>query len=56
MGSDTEFDIAKTFGHFENDEFLKAKEDLTYFFRKKTNDHLKSELGLKEDPIPVDEE
>ena len=50
------FDIKDTFNKFENDEFIDAKEELKHFFRKATNDKLKDELGLKEDPIPVEEE
>ena len=52
----SDFNIKDTFARFENDEFLEAKEDLKNFFREKTNDHLKTELGLQEDPIPVEGE
>lgn len=52
----SDFNIKDTFQKFEEDEFLEAKEDLKNFFREKTNDHLKTELGLKEDPIPVEGE
>ena len=39
------------FSKFEDDKFLDAKEELAQHFRQKTNEYLKKELDLKDDPI-----
>ena len=52
MGIDTE-QIKKALNHFENDEFVDAKEILQTQVANAKNDYIKNTLGLKKDPIEV---
>jgi hypothetical protein len=47
--------IKKALDHFENDEFVDAKEILQKEIRKSKNDHLKNKLELKQDIEPLEE-
>ena len=44
--------IKKALDHFENDEFVDAKEILQKEIRKSKNDHLKDKLELKQEIEP----
>ena len=44
--------IKKALDHFENDEFVDAKEILQKEIRNAKNDHLKDKLELKQDITP----
>lgn len=48
--------IKKALDHFENDEFVDAKEILQKEIRKSKNDHLKDKLELKQDIEPIEKE
>ena len=47
--------IKKALDHFENDEFVDAKEILQKEIKKAKNDHLKNKLDLKQDIGPQPE-
>ena len=48
--------IKKALDHFENDEFVDAKEILQKEIRKSKNDHLKDKLELKQEIEPIEKE
>jgi hypothetical protein len=48
--------IKKALDHFENDEFVDAKEILQKEIRKSKNDHLKNKLELKQDIEPQEDQ
>lgn len=48
--------IKKALDHFENDEFVDAKEILTKEIQSKRDDFVKDKLGLKDDITPAENE
>lgn len=48
--------IKKALDHFENDEFVDAKEILTKEIQSKRDDFVKDKVGLKDDITPAEKE
>jgi hypothetical protein len=48
--------IKKALDHFENDEFVDAKEILTKEIQSKRDEFVKDKVGLKDDLTPKKEE
>lgn len=48
--------IKKALDHFENDEFVDAKEILTKEIQSKRDDFVKDKVGLKDDITPAENE
>jgi hypothetical protein len=46
-------DIKDVFAKFEEEDYIGAKTDLQAIIKAKTNDYLKTNLELSEDPIQV---